>query len=179
MNKTHDELCQEVTMLRERLADSQTSLENALEIGEAANDIAQDRTAMVDLIANALGVPNEPHQGRDMRILEAAEKLATAEKLAGAKWMGLEKDQFAVIAINGRVDEELVARVKKRMADLGIHGMVFGNVDVEAHSMRESLLPRPSKTRRLSDQSVELVFPSCRLASAFEKAAAPAEGAEA
>ncbi|WP_110686988.1 hypothetical protein [Salinicola aestuarinus] len=74
MNKSYQELCDEVAVLREQLADAKTSLEHALEIGEAANDLAQDRAAMVGLIAQTLDVADEPHQGRDMRILEAAQQ---------------------------------------------------------------------------------------------------------
>jgi len=39
---------------------------------EAASDYANDRDAMLDMVRRALGVPEEPHQGMDERILEAA-----------------------------------------------------------------------------------------------------------
>lgn len=96
MNKTHDELCQEVEMLRTGIRQMSTLLVNRewadqfntdpdlveLEIAilrlteehNAARDMAKDRAAMVGLIAQTLGVSDEPHQGRDARILEAAQR---------------------------------------------------------------------------------------------------------
>ena len=74
MNKTYQELCDEVATLREQLADSQTSLEQALEIGEEANAVAQDRAAMVGQLARNLGVDDEPLETRDLRLIQAAGK---------------------------------------------------------------------------------------------------------
>lgn len=49
---------------------------------DAAADYARDQAAVLELLAKALGVPDEPHQGRAERILEAAEGLtARAERL--------------------------------------------------------------------------------------------------
>lgn len=49
---------------------------------DAAADYAQDQAAVMDLVAKALGVPDEPHQGRAERILEAAEEKVNAARLA-------------------------------------------------------------------------------------------------
>ncbi|SDO71081.1 hypothetical protein SAMN04487957_11087 [Halomonas shengliensis] len=43
---------------------------------DAAADYARDQATVLDLVAKALGVPDEPHQGRAERILEAAEGLS-------------------------------------------------------------------------------------------------------
>jgi hypothetical protein len=41
---------------------------------EAAQDYAEDRARLLDMVREKLGVPSEPHQGMDGRILEAAER---------------------------------------------------------------------------------------------------------
>ncbi|WP_322528526.1 hypothetical protein R5R73_01190 [Salinicola sp. LHM] len=96
MNKTHDELCQENQMLRDGIRqmvtitnryerveqfssdhdlwELESSISRRLDEMRVINEMAQDRAAMVGLIAEALGVSEEPHQGRDMRILEAAQQ---------------------------------------------------------------------------------------------------------
>lgn len=94
MNKTHHELCDENIQLREQLDAAQASTNLArLATRQAMARVEQlenglwgacaqinDHAATLDLIREALGVPAEPHQGMPMRILEAAERLATKAK---------------------------------------------------------------------------------------------------
>ena len=47
---------------------------------EAATDYAEDRTRMLRMIAERLGVAGEPHQGRDERILEALDTLVESNR---------------------------------------------------------------------------------------------------
>lgn len=49
---------------------------------EAASDYAQDIAVTLDMVAKALGVPDEPHQGRAERIIEAAEAMAAGVEAA-------------------------------------------------------------------------------------------------
>lgn len=49
---------------------------------DAAADYASDQAAVIEMVAKSLGVPDEPHQGRYERILEAAEMLVAHMQVA-------------------------------------------------------------------------------------------------
>lgn len=61
---------------------------------DAATDYASDQAAVLGVVAKALGVPDEPHQGRAESILEAAEALVAhverlrADMLEASKGLG-------------------------------------------------------------------------------------------
>ncbi|MCW6036803.1 hypothetical protein K4A83_11095 [Spirulina subsalsa FACHB-351] len=50
---------------------------------ESAQDYAEDRVRVLDLVREKLGVPSEPHQGMDERILEALDALVSNRPAPG------------------------------------------------------------------------------------------------
>lgn len=46
---------------------------------EAAQDYAEDRARVLEMVREKLGVPSEPHQGMDERILEVVEHVQVAQ----------------------------------------------------------------------------------------------------
>lgn len=168
MNKTHDELCQEVAMLRTGIRQMSEALAGGAwadllttdtDLGALESQILgliegdQEKEAQIQTARSAVVKANE--QGRRLahRLQEASDMLTEALALgedSAERYRALKESRPTEIA-------DAVMRARREWAEQG--------------------RLRPTAVRRTSDMSVEVTFHSCRIASKYEALMQPVGGA--